>query len=139
VIQLSANAAFTVFILGLLFIYFELCAPGLVLPGSTGAVLLLAGAASLMQKGSTAIGAAFLAAGLALLCMAIYGKRFRLRLTSSIVFLTVGVKLLIPERDGISLFIALPLTVLAAGATVLLSRLALLARKTKRTPDFFEN
>jgi membrane-bound ClpP family serine protease len=133
VIQLSPNTAFSSSIFGLLLIYTELCAPGLVVPGSVGAVLLLGGTASLIQKGPTVIGGVLLSVGLAFVCAAIYRKPVKVLLVVSIAFLTVGAKLLIPKPGAISLVVALPLIAVAAGTTVVLSRLALLAKRTKRS------
>lgn len=131
-IQISSDAAFGAITAGMFLIYGELCAPGLVIPGSLGAVGVLGGGWLLWERHLTLPGLIFLAAGLPFLGAAIRLRSFRIWAGLALVFLSVGSSLLVRNPDSISPALSVPLPALWGAVTILLGRLALKARQQKR-------
>lgn len=69
------NVAFLMAVIGILGVYWELCAPGSVLPGSLGGVLLLVGVFGLSRQPLKAWGVTLVGAGIALLLAAPFAAR----------------------------------------------------------------
>ena len=124
--------------LGMVLIYAELCAPGVVIAGALGGISVLGGAWVLAQRHLTAPGLACLGAGLLLATAAIRRRSYRvwtgLVWTGlSLVFLCAGSSLLVDGgTDSISLAVSIPLPALWGVLTIVLGRLAHEARARKR-------
>ncbi|MFN0171866.1 MAG: hypothetical protein ACKV22_36090 [Bryobacteraceae bacterium] len=69
------NVSFLLAAIGVLGVYWELCAPGRVLPGATGGVLLLIGVFGLSQQAVRVSGLTLLGVGIALLLAAPFSAR----------------------------------------------------------------
>lgn len=132
-IQISSDVAFSCVMLGMVLIYAELCAPGVVIAGALGGISVLGGAWVLAQRHLTAPGLACLGAGLLLAATAIRLRSYRVWTGLSLVFLCAGSSLLVDGgTDSISLAVSIPLPALWGVATIVLGRLALVARARKR-------
>ena len=131
-IYISANIAFSSVTAGLFLIYAELCAPGLVLPGSLGAIGVLGGGWVLWQKHATLPGILWLSTGIAFLTCAILLRSYRMWAALATICLPLGISLLLRGPDTISPELSIPLPVLWAGVTVVLARLALQGHASKR-------
>ena len=117
---------------GMFLIYGELCAPGLVLPGSLGAVGVLGGGWLLWERHLSPPGLMCLVAGLVFLGAAICLRSYRVWAGLSISCLCVGSALLLSGSDSISLALSVPLPAAWGAVTIVLGRLALRARTNKR-------
>ncbi len=117
--------------LGMVLIYAELCAPGVVVPGALGGVSVLGGAWLLAEKHLTLPGLACLGAGLLLAAAAIRRRSYRIWMVLSLAFLCAGSSLLVGDADSISLAVSIPLPALWGVVTIVLGRLALEARARK--------
>jgi membrane-bound ClpP family serine protease len=135
---LNPNTAFALTALGLLGIYTEFCAPGLILPGVLGTTLSLLGASAILThpidpRGATLIAAAFLA------CTLDAKLNTRGRLTAlAALALFAGALLLIPApgihpAPRIHPAIAAAVAISLAPLTSFLLSAAFRARRNKQT------
>ena len=131
-IQVSSDAAFGAVFLGMFLIYGELCAPGLVLPGSLGAIGVLGGGWLLWGRNFTMSGFLCLAVGLLFLAGAIRLRSYRIWAGLSVCCLCVGSSLLLSGSDSLSLALSVPVSALWGVVTIMLGRLALKARANKK-------
>jgi membrane-bound ClpP family serine protease len=132
-IQISSDAAFGAVTAGMFLIYGELCAPGLVVPGSLGAIGVLGGGWLLWERHPSLFALACLGAGLMFLAAAVRLRSYRIWAGLSLSSLCAGCSLLLSGSDSISPALSLPLPALWGGVTILLGRLAFKARASKRT------
>jgi membrane-bound serine protease (ClpP class) len=132
VFYISANIAFSALTAGLFLIYAELCAPGLVLPGSLGAIGVLGGGWVLLQMHATLSGILWLSAGIAFLACAILLRSYRMWAALAIICLPLGISHLLRGPDTISPALGIPLPVLWGVVTLVLARLALQGHARKR-------
>jgi hypothetical protein len=131
-IQISSDAAFGAVTAGMFLIYGELCAPGLVVPGSLGAIGVLGGGCLLWQRHPSPLALACVGAGLMFLAAAVRLRPYRVWTALSLFCLCAGSSLLFSGSDSISPALSLLLPVLWGGVTILLGRLALKARTNKK-------
>jgi membrane-bound ClpP family serine protease len=132
VIEFSSNAAFISVGAGVTLIYGELCVPGRILPGCAGAILALGGGYSLLQKAPTPEGAVLLGLGLVSMLYAAARRPSKLvAFTSLSCFCGGSVTFLRPPQQ-VSLWVAVPVSLLIGMLTITLLRVAIFARKRKR-------
>lgn len=119
--------------LGFLLLYLEANRPGTVLPGCIGVFLVLASVHALGQHRLSLAALACIAAGLVLTGLAIWKPGAHLPVFLSIALLTLGLVKLY-ETSHIHLIPAVLCSAILAESTVWLGRVALQARRNKRTP-----
>lgn len=131
-IQISSDAAFSAVTGGMFLIYGELCAPGLVLPGSLGAVGVLGGGWLLWERHPSLLGLMCLGAGLVFVAVAVRLRSYRIWAGLALCCLSTGFLLLFSGSDSISPALSLPLPALWGIVTIAMGRLACKARANKK-------
>ena len=128
---MSPNAAFLLFISGLLALYCEFIRPGLIAPGVLGAAAALAGAWFLFRPPFYPGGLALVAAAAVLLLFeALAGPPFLLGVVATLA-LAVGFTLLLPPPRTLLPGVALPVSLVFGAVSMLLARAAKRARRNK--------
>jgi membrane-bound ClpP family serine protease len=130
--QVSSDAAFTVVSTGMFLIYAELCAPGLVVPGSLGAIGVLGGGWLLWQKDLALPGFIWLAAALVFIAAAIRLHAWHMFAGLALVCCCAGSVLLVRGPDSISPVLSVPVSIVWGATTIVLGRLAWKAHVHKR-------
>jgi membrane-bound serine protease (ClpP class) len=129
---LLPDIAFLLVIAGALAIYWELHAPGMIVPGVLGAALLLTGAWALSEDSPTWYGTALIILALVLLAMEIKIHTHMISGFVGSLALGIGAMLLIRGPQAIAPWIALSLSFEFGSITVFLGMLAMKARHNKR-------
>ena len=126
------NLAFTLLVLGALGIYWELHAPGMIVPGLLGLLLIAVGAYGLYQDSPSWYGVTLLA--VALLLMAVELKYYT-HMVSGIagaILLALGAVLLLTGGRRITPALAVSVSMAFGAITVFLGLLGMRARQSRR-------
>jgi membrane-bound serine protease (ClpP class) len=129
---LSPDLAFLLVIAGAFAIYWELLAPGMIVPGVFGLVLFVEGARTLSHDNPTWYGAALILLGLTLLALEIKAYTHMISGLAGTVALALGAMVLIRGPLAIAPSLALSLAVVFGATTIFLGRLAMRASHNKR-------
>ncbi len=130
----STDLALVFFACGVLLIYWELCAPGLVIPGATGLLMAISGGWTLAHYHPTEEGLAWLGAGLILQSLAVFRGWIKIVTIPLLFCWSVGLIVLLPKPNNFPLVLALPIVVLLGSTTLVLGRAAVVAHRRKRNP-----
>ena len=125
------NVAFVLLIVGLLAISWELHAPGFVLPGLLGVLMLAAGAFALSQDSPGWPGVLLLTAAIVLLAIEFKYYTHMISGIAGTILLTVGALVLLHGPRRISPAIALAISAAFGMITIFLGFLGMQARKNK--------
>jgi membrane-bound ClpP family serine protease len=128
----SADVAFGAMTLGMFLIYIELCAPGLVVPGSLGAIGVLGGGWLLWEKQLALPGVLSLAAGLAFMIAAVRLRSYRLFTALALFCFCLGSWRVVDGPDSISPLLCVPVSLVWGAVTIALGRLASKAHANKK-------
>ena len=132
----SPDVAFAMVSVGVLLVYWELCAPGLVIPGAVGLALTFGGGWSLAHYHPMREGLFLLDLGVVLQWLAISKGWTRMILAPSLVCLCAGSTVLLPKPNTISPFLTVPVSLFLGILTLTLGRLAVVGHRRKRSiPD----
>jgi hypothetical protein len=113
-------------------IYWELCSPGLVIAGSTGAALVLGGIWAIAQWHPTGVGLSLLMLSASLLAVAIVEVKYRWLAAAAIAVQASSLITLLPPPLAFTPLVAF-LCAVATGTTgFALGRIALAGYRTKR-------
>jgi membrane-bound serine protease (ClpP class) len=130
---MTPSHAFLLLILGFLAIYWEFVRPGTVVPGLLGC-LLVAAAAYFLWRNAPAPGGLWLIAfaALSFVVEAFWSVPWVAGVLAAIAF-TCGVCLLFPSPQRIHPALAIPVSILFSGITLLLTYATKRARRNKRS------
>jgi membrane-bound serine protease (ClpP class) len=129
---LTLNLAFVLLICGIFAIYSELIQPGRIVPGLSGAALVLVGGHALLRNSPASLGLELLAGAAALFTLEVFFDTYLLAGVLGTVAAACGFGKLFPGRPGISPMLAIPLCLIFGVITVFLSTGAKRARRNKR-------
>ena len=132
--SVDPNIAFLCLVAGMLAIYWELHAPGMVAPGVLGACLFLAGAWSLSHDNPTWYGTLLVVSALFLLAIEIKVHTHMLSGMAGTIAFGIGALLLVRDPHPIAPWVALPLSFAFGAITIFLGTLAMPAHTIRRSP-----
>jgi membrane-bound serine protease (ClpP class) len=126
------DVALLVLTLGILLIYWELCAPGRVVPGAAGALLVSAAGWSFAHQQITREGLFLLGSGAVLQVLTILNGKIGLFFLPALFCWCAGSVMLLRSPDALWPFLALPASLLLSIVSLWLGRLAVLGYRRKR-------
>ena len=125
------NLAFTLLVLGSLGLYWEMHAPGMIVPGLLGLLLIAIGAYGLYRDEPSWYGVALLAAALLLLAIELKYYTHMISGIAGAVLLALGAVFLLGGGKRIAPALAVSVSVALGAITVFLGLLGLRARQTR--------
>ena len=126
------NLAFTLLVLGALGIYWELHAPGMIVPGLLGLLLIAVGAYGLYQDSPSWYGITLLAVALLLLAIELKYYTHMLSGIAGAVLLAFGAVFLLEGGKRITPALAISVSVAFGAITIFLGLLGMRARHARR-------
>jgi len=126
----DSNFAFIILIAGVLALYWELHAPGLIVPGVVGAFLLCLGVFGLWENAPTWYGSVLILMAFVLLALELKVGGHGVSGASGAVLLLVGALLLVPGAHRINPALAAAVSIALCSIAIFLGYLALRARRS---------